>query len=99
MVTQQNGVRAGQVPSEMVTASGAGLDPHIPPAAANLQVAKVASARGVPIERVQALVHAHTERPTLGFMGRMRVNVLELNLDLDETFGRPTPASSRNQER
>ncbi len=98
-VTAQNGVRASQVPSEMVTASGAGLDPHIPPAAVNLQAVRVATARGVPIERVQSLIHAHTEPPTFGFLGRMRVNVLELNLDLDETFGRPTPASSRNQER
>ncbi len=97
-LTQQNGVRASQVPSEMVTASGAGLDPHIPPAAANLQAARVASARGVPIERVQALIHAHTEPPAFGFLGRTRVNVLELNLDLDETIGRPTPASSRNRD-
>jgi K+-transporting ATPase ATPase C chain len=76
-----------QVPSEMLTASGAGLDPHIPPQAATLQAARVARARGVEVELVQELVRAHTERPALGFLGRARVNVLELNLALDESFG------------
>ncbi len=78
------GVSPAQVPSELVTASGAGLDPHIPPAAAALQAPRVAQARGVPLERVQALVRAHTEPPTFGFLGRERVNVLELNLALEE---------------
>jgi K+-transporting ATPase ATPase C chain len=80
---------ASRVPSEMVTASGGGMDPHIPPAAAELQAARVAAARGLPIERVRDLVQAHTERPTLGFLGRARVNVLELNLALDEASGAP----------
>jgi K+-transporting ATPase ATPase C chain len=88
-VTKQEGVTANQVPSEMVTASGAGMDPHIPPAAAELQAARVAAARGVPVERVRGLIPAHTEPPTFGFLGRARVNVLELNLALDETFGKP----------
>jgi K+-transporting ATPase ATPase C chain len=86
-VVAEEKVPAGQVPSEMVTASGAGLDPHIPPAAAALQAPRVASARGVPVERVRDLIRAHTEPPTLGFLGRARVNVLELNLALDETLG------------
>ena len=86
-VTKQEGVTAGQVPSEMVTASGGGMDPHIPPSAAELQATRVASTRGVPIERVRALIHAHTEPPAFGFLGRARVNVLELNLALDETLG------------
>jgi K+-transporting ATPase ATPase C chain len=82
-ITKQEGVDASQVPSEMVTASGAGLDPHIPPAAAELQAARVARARNIPIERVRELIQAHSEPPTLGLLGKPRVNVLELNLALD----------------
>lgn len=85
-IKQQEGVDAGQVPSEMVTASGAGLDPHIPPAAAELQAARVAGTRKVPLERVRVLIEAHTEPPAFGFLGRARVNVLELNLALDGTL-------------
>jgi K+-transporting ATPase ATPase C chain len=77
------GVTAERVPSEMVTASGAGLDPHIPPAAAELQAARVAGARGLPIETVRELIRRHTQGPALGFLGRAGVNVLELNLALD----------------
>jgi K+-transporting ATPase ATPase C chain len=91
-ITTQEGVAAGQVPSEMVTASGAGMDPHIPPAAAGLQAQRVAAARGVPLDRVRHLIEAHTEAPTLGFLGRARVNVLELNLALDESLGPPKGA-------
>jgi K+-transporting ATPase ATPase C chain len=76
----------------MVTASGGGMDPHIPPAAAALQVARVADSRKVAVGRVRDLVTAHTEPPTLGFLGRARVNVLELNLALDQAFGAPAPA-------
>ena len=64
-----------------------GMDPHIPPAAADLQAERVAAARGVPVDRVRDLVRAHTEPPTFGFLGRARVNVLELNLALDESLG------------
>jgi K+-transporting ATPase ATPase C chain len=84
--TTREGVKAGAVPSEMVTASGGGLDPHIPPAAAELQARRVAQARGVPVERVRELIRSHTQSPTLGFLGRARVNVLELNLALDESL-------------
>jgi len=91
-ITKQEGATAQQVPSEMVTASGAGLDPHIPPNAAELQAGRVASSRKVDVSRVRELITAHTEPPTLGFLGRVRVNVLELNLSLDETFGPPTAA-------
>jgi K+-transporting ATPase ATPase C chain len=86
-------VRAGDVPSEMVTASGAGLDPHIPPAGASMQVNRVATARGVPADRVRALVESSTEAPQFGFLGRARVNVLTLNLALDEALGAPAPPS------
>lgn len=86
-ITKQDGVPPGQVPSEMVTASGGGLDPHIPPNAAELQASRVASTRNVPVDRVRELIRQHTEAPTLGFIGRARVNVLELNLALDDSFG------------
>ena len=86
-LTAQENAAARQVPSEMVTASGAGLDPHIPPAAAELQAPRVAAARGVPVARIRELILDHTEPPTLRFLGRSRVNVLELNLALDETLG------------
>jgi len=94
-VTRQEGIAPGQVPSEMVTASGAGLDPHIPPNAAELQARRVALTRGVPVERVRDLIQQHTEGPTFGFLGRARVDVLDLNLALDESLGSSTqPAAT-----
>ncbi|HEV7243039.1 MAG TPA: potassium-transporting ATPase subunit KdpC [Thermoanaerobaculia bacterium] len=74
---------AANVPSEMITASGAGLDPHIPPDAAELQVARVARTRNADPARIRDLVRKHTDGPTFGVFGRSRVNVLELNLALD----------------
>ena len=93
-VMKDEGVQPPQVPSEMVTASGAGLDPHIPPAAAHVQAGRVAVARGVPIERVRELIEAHIEPPTVGVLGRARVNVLELNLALDTKLGAMRPAAT-----
>jgi K+-transporting ATPase ATPase C chain len=90
----ENGVAAAQIPSEMVTASGAGLDPHIPPQAAQLQASRVARSRRVDIGAVRELIVAHVEPPMLGLFGRPRVNVLELNAALDARFSGFAPALS-----
>jgi K+-transporting ATPase ATPase C chain len=82
-VAKREGIEAIKVPADLVAASGSSIDPHISPAAAAVQVARVARARGLAPAAVQDLVAAHTEAPTWGVLGQSRVNVLELNLALD----------------
>jgi len=72
------------IPSDAVTASGSGLDPHISIANAHFQAPRVAAARGIAVDAVMQAIEAHTKRPTWGFLGTARVHVLALNLALDQ---------------
>lgn len=88
----KDGAVKGKIPADMVTASASGLDPHISPANAQLQVARVAASRGASAGAIRALIERHTESRQFGIFGDPRVNVLQLNLALDREFplaGRP----------
>jgi K+-transporting ATPase ATPase C chain len=87
-VVREDGARKGQIPSDMVTASASGLDPHVSPANALLQVDRVARNRGVDPAGVRALVDRFTDHRQFGLLGDPAVNVLELNLALDSVFPR-----------
>ena len=81
------------VPIDLVTASSSGIDPHITPAAAEFQLARVARERGTTVDQLRPLVARHTEGRQLGILGEARINVLELNLELDQKFAANKPAS------
>jgi K+-transporting ATPase ATPase C chain len=88
----QNPAAPGPIPVDLVTASGSGLDPHVSLEAALWQAPRIATARGIPLESVQAMIRDRTEEHTLGLLGDPRVNVLLLNLDLDARYGRQARA-------
>jgi K+-transporting ATPase ATPase C chain len=91
IIREENGLDAAvAIPVDLVTASGSGLDPEISPAAAAIQIARVAGERGITTAQALALVEEATAKPTLGFLGTERVNVFTLNRLLDEQY--PLPA-------
>jgi potassium-transporting ATPase KdpC subunit len=79
----------GPIPTDLLTASASGLDPHISPEAARWQVPRIASARKVSVARIAEVIDRNVEGRELGFLGEPRVNVLLVNLALDRQFGRP----------
>jgi len=81
-IAKDDGVTIGQIPADAVTASASGLDPHISPAYARLQVARVAAARGIPEQKVSDLVESMIQQRDLGYLGEPTVNVLQLNIAL-----------------
>ncbi len=79
------------IPVDMITTSASGVDPHITPASAEFQVARVANERGLSEDKVRAAIARHTEGRQFGFLGEPRVNVLDLNLELDHLSSAPAP--------
>ncbi|HZT39087.1 MAG TPA: potassium-transporting ATPase subunit KdpC [Bryobacteraceae bacterium] len=85
-IRRENPAYTGPLPADLATASASGLDPHISPASAEAQIARIARYRGATVEELKFLVGRYTEARTLGFLGEPRVNVLLLNLELDRKF-------------
>jgi|KBSSwiStaDraftv2_1062776.scaffolds.fasta_scaffold196597_2 K+-transporting ATPase ATPase C chain len=81
------------IPGDAVTTSGSGLDPHVSPENARMQVARIAQARGLPVAEVRKIVEAHVVPPVFGVLGQPTVNVLETNLALDAAFPKAQPPS------
>jgi K+-transporting ATPase ATPase C chain len=90
IIRSENGLAEdAEIPVDLVTSSGSGLDPDISPASADLQIARVARQRGITEDQVRAIVKEHTSGRTLGLLGEPRVNVLNVNLALDEQYPMP----------
>ncbi len=89
------GVTRAQIPAELVTASGSGLDPDLSPAGAQIQVARIAKVRDIPADKINNLVAENTEKPLFGIFGPAKVNVLKLNVALDEMQSHLNPLQSR----
>jgi K+-transporting ATPase ATPase C chain len=83
-IVHNPGVNKSDIPAELVTASGSGLDPDLSPEGAKIQVKRIARLRHIPEEDLQKLVDEHTDKPLLGLFGPSKVNVLKLNIALDE---------------
>ena len=86
-IVHNPGITKSDIPSDIVTASGSGLDPHISAAAAQIQIKRIARVRAIDENKVVALVKSHIEEPMYG-MGPERINVLKLNIDLDNTIAK-----------
>ncbi|WP_295909359.1 potassium-transporting ATPase subunit KdpC [uncultured Xanthomonas sp.] len=98
-VAAREGIDPAQVPDDLITQSGSGMDPDISVEAAHIQVARVAAARGLPPQTVAALVAAQTQPRQFGLLGEPRVNVLALNLALDAGNGETGIGNGREQKR
>ena len=79
-------LKAGEVPNDLVMSSGSGLDPHLSPEAAQVQVARISKIRKLTVTQLESLIQEHTQGAQLGFLGKPVVNVLALNLDLDRLY-------------
>ncbi len=85
-IAQREQIKKHQIPPDLITASGSGLDPHISPDAAKIQAARIAKTRHIEAAAVLSLIDAQTEPPTFGLLGQARVNVLRFNLALDRLY-------------